>query len=279
VIDKNICVVVIPLYKPFQQLTKEELASIKSSCRELNKFAHVLCGPDQFFWDDYINFYSRHGVVVKCETFDKTFFENIAGYNRLLKSIVFYNTFRAYSYMLIFQTDAYVFKNELLYWCQQKYDYIGAPWFDGWDRPIENAKIIGVGNGGLSLRNISTAIVILKRIRRLTTLQRYWDLFKMEKLLKFHFTIYKMRKFFKIKEGQNTAKLFASLAINEDYFWAQLIADTFSDYKVASVNEAIKFSFETNPSQLFKMNGDQLPFGCHAWEKYEPEFWKSIIAI
>ena len=30
--------------------------------------------------------------------------------------------------MLIYQLDAFVFQDDLAYWCQQNYDYIGAPW-------------------------------------------------------------------------------------------------------------------------------------------------------
>ena len=30
--------------------------------------------------------------------------------------------------MLIYQLDAYVFKDELLNWANKGYDYIGAPW-------------------------------------------------------------------------------------------------------------------------------------------------------
>ena len=64
---------------------------------------------------------------------------------------------------------------------------------------------------------------------------------------------------------------------NEDYFWSYLIANTFTDYTVAPNEESLKFSFEVKPSFLFEKNNNNLPFGCHAWEKYEPEFWKKFI--
>ena len=41
-------------------------------------------------------------------------------------------------------------------------------------------------------------------------------------------------------------------------------------------NQAIKFSFEVMPSYLYKLNNNVLPFGCHAFEKYESDFWKII---
>jgi hypothetical protein len=41
--------------------------------------------------------------------------------------------------------------------------------------------------------------------------------------------------------------------------------------------EALAFSIEQNPQTGYKILG-KLPFGCHAWERYEPSFWKGIIA-
>lgn len=41
--------------------------------------------------------------------------------------------------------------------------------------------------------------------------------------------------------------------------------------------EALEFAFERFPSEMYKITG-KLPFGCHAWEKYEYEsFWKKFI--
>ena len=52
------------------------------------------------------------------------------------------------------------------------------------------------------------------------------------------------------------------------------------DFKVAEPKVALQFSFEVNPSLLYEMNNQQLPFGCHAFEKYEYEtFWKNFINI
>ena len=66
---------------------------------------------------------------------------------------------------------------------------------------------------------------------------------------------------------------------NEDYFWSHYAPQINLNYKVAPSCEAIKFAFEKAPEMLYKKNKNQLPFGCHAWEKYEPEFWKKHITI
>ena len=71
--------------------------------------------------------------------------------------------------------------------------------------------------------------------------------------------------------------VFLNYSVQEDYYWSELIPKAFKDYKVAGIEDAIKFSFEVNPALLYKMNKHQLPFGCHAWEKYDPVFWKDYI--
>ena len=64
--------------------------------------------------------------------------------------------------------------------------------------------------------------------------------------------------------------------INEDYQIHQL-SKLYSWYKIAPVKEAIKFSFDVNPSVLYKMNDSKLPFGCHSWNRYEKDFWEKFI--
>ena len=46
-------------------------------------------------------------------------------------------------------------------------------------------------------------------------------------------------------------------------------------FKVASLEEGLRFAFEVSPKTCYEMNGGKLPFGCHAWAKYDPEFWKA----
>jgi hypothetical protein len=65
--------------------------------------------------------------------------------------------------------------------------------------------------------------------------------------------------------------------MNEDVFWSYFAQKTLSDFKTAPIEEAVKFAFEMNPSDMFKMNGNKLPFGCHAWWKYDINFWKPFI--
>lgn len=44
--------------------------------------------------------------------------------------------------------------------------------------------------------------------------------------------------------------------------------------RIAPVKIALQFSFETKVRECFQMNNNCMPFGCHAWEKYDFEFWR-----
>jgi hypothetical protein len=59
----------------------------------------------------------------------------------------------------------------------------------------------------------------------------------------------------------------------EDLFFA---LKNGNDFNVAPIDIALKFSFEREVRECYKLNHNQLPFGCHAWEKHDFYFWKPI---
>ncbi len=61
---------------------------------------------------------------------------------------------------------------------------------------------------------------------------------------------------------------------NEDVFFS--ISDN-EAFQIAPLEVALKFAFEREVEQCFQLNNQELPFGCHAWERYNPEFWKPLI--
>ncbi len=60
----------------------------------------------------------------------------------------------------------------------------------------------------------------------------------------------------------------------EDVFWSSCEGE---DFLVAPINIALQFSFECDVQACYELNDRQLPFGCHAWEKYDYDFWKPHI--
>lgn len=54
-------------------------------------------------------------------------FVSVDSYNEMMLSPDFYRRFQVYDFMLIYQLDAFVFRDELDEWVAKDYDYIGAP--------------------------------------------------------------------------------------------------------------------------------------------------------
>jgi len=82
-------------------------------------------------------------------------------YNDLLCSYDFWSNIKEKNakYVLIFQTDTLLFKNDLDEFME--YDYVGSPWSVKWMGMLE------VGNGGLSIRNVDAMLSITKYCLRL----------------------------------------------------------------------------------------------------------------
>ena len=272
------CIVVIPIYKNVEALSNNETKSIRQCFKILGAYDICFVGPPQINFEEYLKMGNKQ-VNITYKNFAPEYFESIAGYNNLLLLPDFYYAFKNYLYLLLYQTDAYVFRDELQNWCAKEYDYIGAPWFEGYQNPSPSSKIIGVGNGGLSLRNVKTSIRVLRRLKQLKKIRNFWIKSHLNNSVKFYtLQKYFFQNFFKIKNIEYTNDLFLYSGINEDYYWTQLIGNFFKDYTVSSVEDAIRFSFEARPALLYKENNNQLPFGCHAWQKYEPEFWAPFIS-
>jgi hypothetical protein len=95
--------------------------------------------------------------------FDSSCFSGITAYNRLLLSKHFYETFKDYEYILIYQLDCLVFSDQLKQWCDGGWDYVGAPWLENHKEKAEPGdQFWAVGNGGLSLRRIESFLRVLR---------------------------------------------------------------------------------------------------------------------
>jgi hypothetical protein len=235
----KITAIVIPIYK--QEMNSSERISFERALKVFPENDIIIVSPKSLNLDNYLALSPK----LKVNTFDDHFFKNIADYNELMLSAGFYKRFLDYKYILIYQLDAYVFENKLDYWEKANYDYVGSPWLI--PPPIASNKkpkvniqhwfVNRVGNGGLSLRKVKT---------------HYWTMIFYWILIKF-------------------------FPLNEDMFLGILMDFINPLFKKPKAMEALKFAFEMQPQKSFELNNHQLPFGVHAWEKYDPEFWKEFI--
>ncbi|WP_339115741.1 DUF5672 family protein [Petrimonas sp.] len=206
------------------------------------------------------------GNDIIVEFFDEYYFIGISGYNKLMLTKDFYLRFSAFKYLLIYQLDCYVFRDELNDWCELNYDYIGAPWIDTsihnlnifrklfyfvkrkikriLSKNLLNDKSIltnNVGNGGFSLRKTDKFISVLNE-----TDDTY------------------IKKF---TESNDPKSLF-----NEDVFWSFIA----KKIKKPHFKEACKFSLDLGADIGIRLNNNKLPFGCHAWNK-KYYYWEKYI--
>ncbi|WP_148660240.1 DUF5672 family protein [Algoriphagus sanaruensis] len=265
--------VLIPVYK--QAPSKEELISLRSCLSNLAKFDIIVFTYPGLDLSQYEKEFIEHDQNFSTQFFPRHFFDSLDGYNKFLRGHQFYSRFSDFEFILIFQLDAYVFSENLDYWLSKGYSYVGAPWF----RQIENKiEFIGVGNGGLSLRKVDDFIRVFHWKYFLI---RLWIVFK------YNFKYVEVRKN-SWKFFSNSCKefsfsklkgIFTLIDKNEDIFWSKVIPRKFSWFKVAGLNDALCFSFEACPLHCFGLNNHQLPFGCHGWGKYEPQFWRQFIGF
>lgn len=258
---KEDIVVVIPIYK--STLSSREEQSLRQCVEVLADYPMQFIKPQSLDLSNILSRYPKLGVI----NFPDVCFDSLEDYNRLVLTDDFYNCFSQYVYMLIYQLDAYVFRDELLIWAEKGYDYIGAPWLP-LEHPIKRKlryklkrwyyrltdnssqlrrwKYIEyeVGNGGFSLRRIDKMIQITSRYKNC-----------IQQLLDAEQPFYP----------------------EDVLLYVEVRAPGFR-LRRPSYEEAMSFALETGAAWAYEQMNRQLPFGCHAW--YHPDyssFWSSFI--
>lgn len=258
------CAVVVPVYRPLTDPV--ERLSLEQTLEILADYPVYLVGPtslEAYFDQLRADLNAR----LKSITFTDQYFSSIEGYNHLLLSKKFYQAFDAFEYLLIAQTDALVLSDELEFWCKKQYSYIGAPWFEGYTTPTLPLALKSVGNGGFSLRRVPDFLKVLSRPRIFkNTLMQSWP-------GNWRSTIYRyLRDYHSFVYGDTHL----NIDVNEDLFWGLFVPARCSFFKVPRAQDAIAFAFEAYPEHLYQLNHQRLPFGCHAWQRYQPEFWRQV---
>ena len=62
-------------------------------------------------------------------------------------------------------------------------------------------------------------------------------------------------------------------------FWSDRAIYFYPEFKIATIDLALKFSFERFPRYCFERNHYHLPFGCHAWHKWDRSFWEPYLIL
>ena len=269
-------IIVIPVYK--KEMKATEKASLAQCAKILKDFPIEIICPNGLNISNYEHILKQYDANFSFRFLDKKFFKDVFTYSHLLLDKNFYINYENYDYMLLYQLDAWVFENSLNYWVEQGYDYIGAPWFE--DPFDENSQIImRSGNGGLSLRNIKSMVKLLSTdYRVILSLKEFFR--KKRKRRKISNIISAPIMFFRfLFQPDRFTPFWRNTNMFEDQ--AIVIHSEFAmpEFKVAKADLNYKFSFEALPKRLYKMNNSHLPFGCHAFERYDFDFLNQFMHL
>ena len=235
--NSNLVAVVIPVYRA--GMSAYEQVSFGQCLRVLGHYPIVLVKPHRLDLDALVVNHPTMSTL----SFDDAYFENVAGYNRLLMSEAFYEAFDRFQYILIHQLDAFIVRDELREWCAKDYDYIGAP-------HVTPRHLRSKGRGGhrLALRKVLMNGGF--SLRKVSACRRFLWIFN---------------RFYGTWKG-NEDGLF-SLHYPRLYLGSAFL-------NLPTWEAALPFAFEQHPALCYDINEHRLPLGCHAWERYDPEFWK-----
>lgn len=154
-------VIVVPTHR--NQPTTEEEISLRQLARIMGHREIVVLTPhdiDVGVYREILPTSSHVGVHPR-------WMASHASYNRMIISPLLASLFRGYPHLLLCEPDSLVLADSLDHWCQQPYDYIGAPWFQPNPSQEGAATFIPGANSGFSLFRLSA-------MRKITSSWRRW---------------------------------------------------------------------------------------------------------
>lgn len=230
--DEKRVVIVIPVYR---SPVAYESISLTQCVKVLGRYPIVLVTPESM---DIHPFLSMGAFGV--ERFADYYFESTNHYSELLLSEAFYRRFQSYEYLFIYQPDAFVFSDRLMEFCRMGYDYIGAPvprW--AWRKRKQR-----VGNGGCSLRKVSSCLRILSE--------------------------------FPPRDHSAESAKEMRWTLPEDLYFAECAGNPKLDFHSPTLRQAMEFCVDFEVFGCYQKLPRWLPFACHAWQK-KLDVWQDII--
>jgi len=241
--DQSLVAVVIPFHKP--EPSPWEAASLLRAASVLKNYPRIMVVPENM---PTCNF-SRLDPSLKFEYFPAEFFSSFSAHQTFCRSASLYEIFLNYKYILWYHLDSYVFRDELVFWCNLNWDYVGGPW----------TKFEHVTSSLKWYRHFSSFLYPLMRKQGTGG-----------------FSLRKVETFYRASLAQEWLKKLLP-NVNEDVYWACLGSLLHFPFKVADFKSSLRFSFDTYPDNCYQLNDGHLPFGCHAWFRQGWEFWKKFI--
>jgi len=250
-------------------ITPAEEISLRHLNHYLGKYDKYLLIPESLEFE-------LPGLMTK--RFDDRFFGSMEAHIRMLFSSGYYQAFSDYKYILTYHLDSLVFSDQLEQWCGRDYDFIGAPWVKHPDSPNAGMSYEGkVGNSGFSLKKVSTFLKILNSPEFALEPGEYWEANHAHRPLPQRLMNYPKRLLMHLHRYNNVRFELDRWKQSEELFLVKRASHYYPDYRVPGIEEALKFAFEIVPRHCYELNNHELPFGCHAWERYDKSFWEPYL--
>ena len=238
--------IIVPIYKPdIDVVTEYSITKLFNVLSTKNRDVFFVSSKDMSK-ENYINLTNKltenyvYWIDEKPE-----YFKSKETYSKMLMSYDFWKRFESYEYALIYQTDCLLLKDNLDTWASLGYDYIGAPILGSGS---DWKHIPCVGNGGLSLRKVSTFMYITNPNGE------FLEEFKDE-----------------IEEICSKNKVYVDY---EDLYFSDLIPSLWCGFKKPNYKIAAKFAFDRNPNLALQIT-NTLPDGIHWFDKYA-KYYKEL---
>jgi hypothetical protein len=262
-------IIVIPIHK--QVPSDLEVVSLRQCERCLARRALALLAPAGLDLSAY------HKIVPSARVIrvESKWMSSVRSYNRMMIDPMLYRSLSHHSHILVHEPDAIVLRDELDFWCNQPYDYFGAPWFVDYEDAKPDAPLLGVGNFGFSLHRPGVMLKILRES------QRWYGRAELRRDLSRILRAGEADRVIRVLRGVGLAGTLrgASKIYEEscDIFWGQLVPRLVKNFRVAPPEVALKFSWEVLPSRCYTLCNGNLPFGLHAWARYDFGFLKPLL--
>lgn len=261
-------IVLVPTH--LERLDKELAATLLHNATQLEGYKLEVILPETCNASWYEAFFAEHGINGTIRLVRAEYFGSPAAVNRMGTDPAFYRMYEEFDFVLICHLDAWVFRDQLAYWMDEGYDFIGAPLF-----LPENDKVHFLqrmapfgGNGGLSLRRVVSCIRILE------TFQPGFDLWRIAQAVWFLMRNRQWRfisiLFRLLRElSQDWRSTCEKYNIYEDVFFTIIAPLCGNRISIPSSRTAMKFACEVNyplfQKELFRL---EPPLGIHGYDKY-----------
>lgn len=120
----NDCIVIVPAYK--SHLNNYEYVSFARCCKLLSKdYTICLLTYPRMNLSEYTKIFNKYADTQNMQLtqlyFNKEYFNSPLTYSLIMLEHKLYNTFKNYKYILIYQLDCYIFKNDIKIWIDKDY--------------------------------------------------------------------------------------------------------------------------------------------------------------